>query len=54
MWVTVLSKTILQFIWGFFYQYEGIETYNYGIYGWAGIVLLTMGITSFFEWKRGK
>jgi hypothetical protein len=54
MWVTVLSKTILQFIWGFFYQYQGIETFDYGIYCWAGIVLLTMGITSFFEWKRGK
>lgn len=54
MWISILSKTFLQFIWGFFYQYKGIENLNFLFYVWAGIVLITMGLTSFFEWRRDK
>lgn len=54
MWISILSKTFLQFIWGFFYLYKGLESLNFLFYVWAGVVLITMGLTSFFEWRRGK
>ncbi len=53
MWITVLSKTCLMFMWGFFSGYEGILELPIVIYIWAVIVFGTMSVVSYFEWKRG-
>jgi hypothetical protein len=52
MWVTVLTKTFAMFIWGFFYQFKGIEDLSWTLYCWAAIVFLSMNLISYFEWKR--
>ncbi|MDG2343183.1 MAG: hypothetical protein P8L23_01250 [Flavobacteriales bacterium] len=52
MWVSVLTKTFAMFLWGFCFQYNGVVELPFYIYIWAGIVLISMMIIGFFEWKR--
>ncbi len=52
MWISVLSKTILMFMWGFFTGYKGILDLHLGLYIWAAIVFGAMSVISYFEWKR--
>ena len=53
MWVTVIAKTCLMFMWGFFTGYQGILELPFILYVWAAIVFGTMSVISYFEWKRG-
>lgn len=53
MWITVLSKTVLMFMWGFFTGYKGILELPLLLYVWAALVFGTMSVVSYFEWKRG-
>jgi hypothetical protein len=52
MWISVLSKTALMFMWGFFTGYKGILELNIALYVWAVIVFGAMSVISYFEWKR--
>ncbi len=52
MWVSVLTKTFGLFIWGFLFQYKGVLDLPTYIYLWGFIVLISMSIIGFFEWKR--
>lgn len=53
MWTSVLIKTFGMFIWGFFLQFKGVLNMPTYIYSWGAIVLISMSIISYFEWKRG-
>lgn len=52
MWLSLLSKTILQFIWAFFYGYEGLENLHPLFFVWAILLVVGMAFTSFYEWGR--
>lgn len=52
MWISVLSKTVLMFMWGFFTGYKGVLELNPALYVWAAIVFGAMSVISYFEWKR--
>jgi hypothetical protein len=52
MWVSVLTKTFFMFIWGFFYQYQGILELNISYIIWGGALVMAMSAISFIEWKR--
>lgn len=52
MWFTLISKTFLQFIWGFFYSYKGFEELNPLIYLWGILIIISMSLTAYFEWWR--
>ncbi|MCE9539562.1 MAG: hypothetical protein K8R85_10125 [Bacteroidetes bacterium] len=52
MWISVLSKTFLMFMWGFFTQYKGLTELNIGFYIWGVIVVGLMGLIGLVEWKR--
>lgn len=52
MWIFVLIKTFALFIWGFFTQYNGIETLPFIFYLWAGLLFVLMSYTGFVEWFR--
>ena len=53
MWIFVFLKTIGMFMWGFFTNYQGIESLPIAFYIWGGIVFIVMSIVSLIEWKRG-
>lgn len=52
MWTTVLLKTGLMFMWGFFGQFDGILELNVIFYVWGILVFGVMGYVSLVEWKR--
>jgi hypothetical protein len=52
MWVSVLSKTGLMFMWGFFGQYEGVWELPIPLYVWGAILFGSMTYISWVEWKR--
>jgi len=52
MWGSVLTKTFGMFVWGFFLQYKGVLDLPIYIYIWGGILVISMAIIGFFEWKR--
>jgi hypothetical protein len=52
MWISVLSKTVLMFMWGFFTGYEGVLELHPALYVWAAIVFGAMSVISYFEWRR--
>ncbi len=52
MWISVWTKAAAMFIWGFFTQYEGIESLPIAFYIWGGAVLCVMGYISLKEWQR--
>jgi hypothetical protein len=52
MWVSVLSKTFLMFIWGFFTNYKGVLELSVGFYAWGGLLVIAMGLIGLVEWKR--
>jgi|694.fasta_scaffold06870_6 hypothetical protein len=52
MWISVLTKTAAMFIWGFFTSFHGILDLPWYMFLWAGLVLASMSIISFFEWRR--
>lgn len=52
MWVSVLSKTFLMFMWGFFTQYKGFTELHIGFYIWGVLVVGSMGLIGLVEWKR--
>jgi len=54
MWMTVLTKTFLLFIWGFFFRYKGIENLPIWIYVWAFLIVVLMALISLKEWNQGK
>lgn len=54
MWVTVLTKTSLMFMWGFFHHYNGIWELHPGYFVWGFLVLTGMSWISHNEWKRAK
>jgi len=51
MWISVLTKTFVLFIWGFFFRYEGITELPVWMYVWAIIAVGCMGIISLKEWN---
>ena len=54
MWITVLTKTFLLFVWGFFFRYKGITDLPVWIYLWAIAIVISMGYISLKEWNQGK
>lgn len=52
MWIFVLIKTFVLFMWGFFTMYIGLETLPFVFYIWAGLLLVLMSYTGFVEWFR--
>jgi hypothetical protein len=52
MWLSVLTKSIAMFIWGFFTQYEGLTELPVFMFVWGGILVLIMSYISFVEWRR--
>lgn len=53
MWVFVIGKTMAMFMWGFFTQYQGIESLPLIYYIWGALILMTMSVVSMAEWQRG-
>jgi hypothetical protein len=49
MWGCVLIKTFGLFFWGYFSQFQGIETLPTVLYIWAAI---TFGVMAFISWKE--
>ena len=52
MWVSVISKTAIMFLWGFFSHYEGIWDLPIVYYIWGVLAFGSMGLISMAEWKR--
>lgn len=52
MWLSVLSKTFLMFMWGFFDHYSGILGLPIIYYIWGGVIIISMGIIGLIEWKQ--
>lgn len=52
MWIFVLIKTFVLFMWGFFTGYKGVEMLPIAFYIWAGILFLLMSYTGIIEWFR--
>jgi hypothetical protein len=54
MWIMVITKTSLLFIWGFFTHYRGLEELHPAFYVWGAMVVFAMGLVSWKEWFQGK
>ncbi len=54
MWVSVIAKTGAMFIWGFFFQFDGVFDLHPGLFVWAALLLLLMSWISWKEWGRSK
>ena len=54
MWVSVLTKTFVLLIWGFFFHYEGVTNLPLWMYLWAALVVGCMGMISLKEWNQEK
>ncbi len=52
MWLSILTNTAALFIWGFFKQYDGIESLPVLFYIWGGILFILLTYISYVEWKR--
>ena len=52
MWISVLNKTFLLFIWGFFTGYKGLLDLHPAFYVWGIIVVVAMGLISLKEWNQ--
>lgn len=52
MWISVLTKTVAMFIWGFFTSFDGVFDLPWYMFLWAGLVFATMSVISYFEWRR--
>lgn len=50
MWLSIQIKTFAMLIWGFKYQFRGVEDLHPVLYVWAGITFLFMAYTSYKEW----
>jgi hypothetical protein len=50
MWLTVLTKTFLMFMWGFFTQYRGLAELHPAFYVWGIAVVICMAFISRKEW----
>ena len=53
MWMSMITNTAAMFMWGFFRQFEGVETLPVVYYIWAGILAVVIGVVSTKEWNRG-
>ena len=53
MWVSVLSQTVLIFLWGFFKQYDGIWEMGTGWFVWGIALFLIMSFIGIREWQLG-
>lgn len=51
MWISVHAKTVLMFMWGFFWQYSGVSELSGLHYILFGLVLLLNSIIAFRELK---
>jgi len=52
MWISVLNKTFLLFIWGFFTHYKGLPELHPLFYAWAALIILLMAMISWKEWNQ--
>jgi hypothetical protein len=52
MWISVLNKTFLLFIWGFFTHYRGFADLHPMFYAWGIIIVIAMTIISWKEWNQ--
>lgn len=52
MWISVLTKTGYMFMWGFYYQFEGIWDLHPLLFIWGILLIIAMAIISLVEWKR--
>ena len=52
MWCSVHAKVMLMFIWGFFFQFQGLSEIPLIYHITMFITLAGMGILSLIEWKR--
>jgi hypothetical protein len=52
MWLSVLNKTFLLFIWGFFTHYKGLSNLHPAFYTWGIIIVILMALTSWKEWNQ--
>ncbi len=52
MWLSVLTKTFLMFIWGFFTHYKGFAQLNVGFYIAGILIVICMGFISRKEWNQ--
>lgn len=52
MWTSVHAKLMIMFIWGFFFQFEGILQIPLLLHILMAIVFGLMGLLSLIEWKR--
>lgn len=52
MWISVLTKTVALFIWGFILNYQGFDDLNTLEIIWGILLLLILGYTSLVEWRR--
>jgi len=52
MWISVITKTGMMFIWGFFTQYKGLSELPFLFYVWGLLVVICMGLISLKEWNQ--
>lgn len=52
MWMSVITKTVAMFIWGYYTAFEGILELPIFFYIWAVLVFGVMSYVSFVEWRR--
>jgi len=51
MWIFMMTNFFSMFIWGFFMQYEGVESLPFIFYIWAGILAVAVAFISSKEWQ---
>lgn len=54
MWISILSNTILMFMWGFFTQYQGLFDLHPLYFVFAFVILIFILIIGAKEWERKK
>jgi hypothetical protein len=52
MWISILHKTFLMFLWGFFTHYQGLSELHPAFYAWGIIIVIVMTYTSWKEWHQ--
>jgi hypothetical protein len=52
MWCSVHTKTFFMFIWGFFFQFQGVESLPVFLYPLFLIIFSFMGLIGLIEWRR--
>jgi hypothetical protein len=52
MWITVITKTVFMFLWGFYCHYKGLTNLHPALFIWGIAIVICMSFISLKEWNQ--